>query len=85
MSLRVAVRTNISLVTWQEDLAAPQPTEEPEAAGEGAPEASTGDGGEVRLCHGCGLPVVPGLSRPHLGLFWLTGSSQVNPLRFLWL
>ena len=48
MTVRVAVRTNISLVTWQEDVAVPQPPEQPGVAGEGAPAASTGGGGEVR-------------------------------------
>lgn len=40
MTLHVAARTNILLVTWQEDLAAPPP-EQPRLEGEGAP-ASTG-------------------------------------------
>lgn len=44
MTLRVLARTNVSLVTWQEDLAAPQPPEQPGPAGEGAVVAS----GEVR-------------------------------------
>lgn len=44
MTLHVAARTNILLMTWQEDLAAPQPPEQPRMEGEGAP-ASTG--GEV--------------------------------------
>lgn len=37
MTLHVAARTNILLVTWQEDLAPPQPPEQPRLEGEGAP------------------------------------------------
>lgn len=42
MTLHVAARTNILLVIWQEDLAAPQPPEQPRVEGEGAP-ASAGE------------------------------------------
>lgn len=53
MTLHVAARTNILLVTWQEDLAVPQPPEQPRLEGEGAP-ASTGEVSAARpgaLCH----------------------------------
>lgn len=63
MTLHVAARTNILLVTWQEDLAPPQPPEQPRLEGEGAPA------GEVSAA----TAPLPRPSGPHPASAWLTG------------
>lgn len=80
MTLHVAARTNILLVTWQEELAAPQPPEQPRLEGEGAP-ASTG--GEVSGAT-APLPQLSVPSVPHLASSWVIGFPWSLPCH-LWL
>lgn len=70
MTLHVAARTNILLVTWQEDLAPPQPPEQPRLEGEGAPA------GEVSAA----TAPLPLWATPCLCLAYWAPPGRISPL-----